>query len=161
MHMLNRKTSTASGIRNITGATHRSNIIKRCIMASAVTTLDAGALRVYDIANLSPQEMKSVLARPRIDFTSILSTVSLIIAAGKTRPSRNMVHGYAFQVAPIVDEVRKEGDVAVKRFTEKFDRVKLDSVCVRIEVWLHAWGLPQYRSAARYSHVLQNQRYAQ
>ena len=88
MHVLNRKTSPASGIRNITGirpltgATHRYNI-KRCIMASAVTTLDAGALRVYDIAKLSPQEMKSVLARPRIDFTSILSTVSLLVAARK------------------------------------------------------------------------------
>ena len=37
-------------------------------------------------------------------------------------------------MSPIVDEVRKEGDEAVRRFTEKFDRVKLDSVCVRIEV---------------------------
>ncbi len=38
------------------------------------------------------------------------------------------------QVSPIVDEVRKDGDEAVKRFTEKFDRVKLSKVCVRIEV---------------------------
>lgn len=38
------------------------------------------------------------------------------------------------QVAPIVDKVRTEGDAAVREFTLKFDKVNLDSVCVRIEV---------------------------
>lgn len=38
------------------------------------------------------------------------------------------------QVEPIVAEVREEGDAAVRRYTSKFDRVELDSVCVRIEV---------------------------
>ena len=38
------------------------------------------------------------------------------------------------QVSPIVEEVRIGGDEAVRRFTEKFDRVKLQEVCVRIEV---------------------------
>ena len=37
-------------------------------------------------------------------------------------------------VSPIVEEVRIGGDEAVRRFTEKFDRVKLQEVCVRIEV---------------------------
>jgi histidinol dehydrogenase len=32
-----------------------------------------------------------------------------------------------------VDDVRQDGDAAVMRFTEKFDRVKLSSVCVRID----------------------------
>lgn len=83
MQALNRKTLTASGARNIsTGIqAHRSNL-KRCVMASAVSALDTGTLRVYDIEKLGPQELKSVLARPRIDFTSILSTASVVLAAG-------------------------------------------------------------------------------
>lgn len=43
-------------------------------MASAVTGLEQ-ALRVYDVEKLSPAELKAVLARPRIDFSSILATV--------------------------------------------------------------------------------------
>lgn len=38
------------------------------------------------------------------------------------------------QVEPIVAEVREQGDAAVRRYTAKFDRVELDSVCVPIEV---------------------------
>jgi len=33
-----------------------------------------------------------------------------------------------------VDQVRQEGDAAVKQFTEKFDKVKLDDVCVAAQV---------------------------
>lgn len=70
----------------------------------------AEGLRVYDMEQMTPSELKAVMARPRIDFTSILNTVS-----------------------PIVESVRTGGDAAVKEFTAKFDRVALDSVCVRIE----------------------------
>lgn len=38
------------------------------------------------------------------------------------------------QVAPIVEQVKLRGDAAVREYTTKFDRVELDSVCVRIEV---------------------------
>ena len=38
------------------------------------------------------------------------------------------------QVCPIVEEVRARGDAAVRSFTEKYDKVQLTSVCVRIEV---------------------------
>lgn len=38
------------------------------------------------------------------------------------------------QVAPIVDDVRRRGDAAVKDYTARFDRVGLSSVCVPIEV---------------------------
>ena len=38
------------------------------------------------------------------------------------------------QVAPIVDSVRDEGDAAVLRWTSKFDKVELESVCCPIEV---------------------------
>lgn len=33
-----------------------------------------------------------------------------------------------------MEQVRKDGDAAVKSFTSKFDRVELETVCVRIEV---------------------------
>ncbi|GBF95053.1 hypothetical protein Rsub_07554 [Raphidocelis subcapitata] len=68
------------------------------------------ALKTVSAENLSPQEISRLLARPRIDFSSILKTVE-----------------------PIVAEVRGEGDAAVKRYTSKFDRVELDKVCVPIE----------------------------
>ena len=44
-------------------------------MTSAVASGLEQALRVYDVEKLSPQELKAVLARPRIDFSSILATV--------------------------------------------------------------------------------------
>lgn len=54
--------------------------------------------------------MANLLTRPRIDFTSIFSTVN-----------------------PIVEDVRQRGDEAVKDYTSRFDRVHLDSVVVRVE----------------------------
>ena len=39
-----------------------------------------------------------------------------------------------WQVEPIVQAVKHQGDTAVKQFTEKFDRVKLDNVCSPIKV---------------------------
>ena len=41
------------------------------------------------------------------------------------------------QVEPIVQAVKRNGDAAVKQFTEKFDRVKLSRVCAPIEVRHH------------------------
>ena len=38
------------------------------------------------------------------------------------------------QVGPIVDNVRKHGDAAVREYTAQFDRVQLDRVCVPIQV---------------------------
>lgn len=46
---------------------------RSAVMAQAA--LAADTLRVYDVEKLGPAELKSVLARPRIDFSSILSTV--------------------------------------------------------------------------------------
>ncbi|WIA11891.1 hypothetical protein OEZ85_011976 [Tetradesmus obliquus] len=64
-------------------------------------------LKSVSAENLSDVEIKKLLQRPRIDFTSILGTVG-----------------------PIVEQVRKEGDAAVRQFTERFDKVKLDDICV-------------------------------
>lgn len=38
------------------------------------------------------------------------------------------------QVQPIVEDVRQQGDAAVKSYTKRFDRVDIDIVCVPIEV---------------------------
>lgn len=38
------------------------------------------------------------------------------------------------QVGPIVEQVRQEGDAAVRQFTERFDKVKLDDICVATQV---------------------------
>ncbi|WIA32025.1 hypothetical protein OEZ86_002878 [Tetradesmus obliquus] len=64
-------------------------------------------LKSVSAENLSDVEIKKLLQRPRIDFTSILGTVG-----------------------PIVEQVRQEGDAAVRQFTERFDKVKLDDICV-------------------------------
>ncbi|KAI8109073.1 hypothetical protein M9435_005489 [Picochlorum sp. BPE23] len=67
-------------------------------------------MEIYDAETLQTEDLAAVLARPRIDFTSILDTVS-----------------------PIVDAVRTEGDSAVKAYTAKFDRVELNEACCPIE----------------------------
>ncbi|GIL52881.1 hypothetical protein Vafri_8644 [Volvox africanus] len=81
------------------------------LRVEAVASMEAPTtLRSYHYSQLSPAELKQVLARPRVDFTSILNTV-----------------------APIVENVRATGDDAVREYTSKFDRVRLDTVCVRTE----------------------------
>ena len=41
---------------------------------------------------------------------------------------------YSWQVSPIVEQVRHDGDAAVRAFTSKLDKVELDDVCVSIQV---------------------------
>lgn len=134
-------------------------------------------LKTVSAENLSEQEIKKLLARPRIDFTSILGTVSSGRAPQQQRgrrpassrpglcttpcnyPSPCRCHAQLAssiataavgcdataaaarlprllrqQVGPIVEAVRADGDAAVRTFTEKFDKVKLDAVCVPTEV---------------------------
>lgn len=43
------------------------------------------------------------------------------------------------QVGPICDQVRQDGDAAVRQLTEKFDRVQLDDICLSVQVC----GAPQ------------------
>lgn len=38
------------------------------------------------------------------------------------------------QVQPIVEDVRARGDVAVREYTLKFDKVDMDDVCIPLEV---------------------------
>lgn len=63
------------------------------------------AMKSYKLSELSLAEVESLKARPRIDFSSIFGIVN-----------------------PIIDDVRGRGDAAVKDYTEKFDKVKLDKV---------------------------------
>ncbi|KAF9667167.1 hypothetical protein SADUNF_Sadunf16G0304900 [Salix dunnii] len=58
-------------------------------------------------------EVESLKARPRIDFSSIFGIVN-----------------------PIVDDVRQRGDAAVKDYTSRFDKVKLDKIVENVS------GLP-------------------
>ena len=62
-------------------------------------------MKTYTYSELSPQEISELSKRPKIDFTSIFQTVQ-----------------------PIIDAVEKEGDAAVRQYTEQFDGVKLTSV---------------------------------
>lgn len=147
--------------------------------ANAVASVER-ALRTVSADNLSDGEIKHLLARPRIDFTSILNTVSSSWTGRKTAAAEAVPgaavatvkepwHGQdtrsaaraclavlrswqpqfsvackpaanasaaccVLQVAPIVERVRNEGDEAVKAYTQQFDRVQLESVCVPIEV---------------------------
>ncbi|CAL8467003.1 g6539 [Coccomyxa elongata] len=80
------------------------------VVIKAVTAEKVSSLKTYKASELSTADLLALTARPRIDFTSILDTV-----------------------APIVDDVRRRGDAAVKDYTARFDRVELSSVCVPIE----------------------------
>lgn len=75
-------------------------------------------MKTYNYTNLTTEEISKLLKRPKIDFTSIFQTVQ-----------------------PILDAVEKEGDIAIKQYTEQFDGVKLESVVINpkeIEVTLDA-----------------------
>lgn len=63
------------------------------------------SMKSYRLSELTHTEVQSLKARPRIDFSSIFSTVH-----------------------PIVDDVRNGGDASVKDYTERFDKVKLEKV---------------------------------
>lgn len=67
-------------------------------------------LKVYDSTQLSEAQLKEVIQRPRIDFSSIFDIV-----------------------APIVEDVRQRGDDAVRDYTAKFDGVALGECCVPID----------------------------
>ncbi|KAJ4842061.1 hypothetical protein Tsubulata_044122 [Turnera subulata] len=63
-------------------------------------------MKSYRLSQLTDTELQTLKARPRIDFSSIFSTV----------------------VNPIIDDVRSRGDAAVKDYTAKFDKVNLDTI---------------------------------
>ncbi|XP_042383323.1 histidinol dehydrogenase, chloroplastic isoform X2 [Zingiber officinale] len=68
-------------------------------------TITKCAMKSYKLSDLAHNEVKSLKARPRIDFSSIFSVVE-----------------------PIVDDVRCRGDASVIDYTARFDKVVLDKV---------------------------------
>jgi histidinol dehydrogenase len=63
----------------------------------------------YSYSSLSKKDMLKLCQRPKIDFSAIFKTVE-----------------------PILDEVKKNGDAAIKQFTEQFDGVQLNSVLLDV-----------------------------
>ncbi|KAK9062975.1 hypothetical protein SSX86_016845 [Deinandra increscens subsp. villosa] len=63
------------------------------------------AMKSYKLSDLTQKEVDNLKTRPRINFSSIFSTVE-----------------------PIVDDVRNRGDIAVKEYTLRFDKVELENI---------------------------------
>jgi len=64
-------------------------------------------MKFFDLNELSDDDIRTLCRRPKMDFVSIFG-----------------------QVQPILDDIKKEGDAALKRYTKKFDGVDLESISV-------------------------------
>lgn len=64
-------------------------------------------MKSYQLKSLSEKEQSALLERPKIDFNKIFEIVQ-----------------------PIISDVEKDGDAAVKKYTEKFDGVVLDHIVI-------------------------------
>jgi len=62
-------------------------------------------MKKYIYKDLSGEDIKALIKRPKMDFASVFG-----------------------QVQPILDDVEKNGDAAIKSYTKKFDGVSLQSV---------------------------------
>lgn len=74
-------------------------------------------MKRYNYKELSKQQIKNLMRRPKIDFASIFQIVQ-----------------------PIIDDIESDGDAALRSYTKKFDGVDLDSFLVdpkSIEINLH------------------------
>ena len=103
------QTPSSSGLGTRT-RTHARHVSTRAVANNESAT---DSISSHVAAGLSPSQLASILSRPRIDFSSILTTVS-----------------------PIVESVRASGDEAVRSYTAEFDRVNLPAtspVCVPID----------------------------
>lgn len=63
----------------------------------------------FEFSKLSESEKERLCKRPKIDFSTVFSTVQ-----------------------PIIDAVKTEGDVAVKRYNKQFDGVDLDELVISV-----------------------------
>ncbi|PWA90443.1 Aldehyde/histidinol dehydrogenase [Artemisia annua] len=78
---------------------------RKLLFNSRLSSTVTCAMKSYKLSDLTPTEVDNLKARPRIDFSSIFSTVQ-----------------------PIVDDVRTRGDAAVKDYTLRFDKVELEKI---------------------------------
>ncbi|KAK3000489.1 hypothetical protein RJ639_022528 [Escallonia herrerae] len=90
----------------------RSNKYSGSFCLPAVSRLNAirCSMKSYKLSELTPAEVDNLKARPRIDFSSVFSMVQ-----------------------PIVDDVRSRGDVAVKDYTKRFDKVELNKIVENVD----------------------------
>ncbi|CAI5530730.1 unnamed protein product [Closterium sp. Naga37s-1] len=87
--------------------------------AAAAVSSPATGLRVFRLADLAEDDVAQLLTRPRIDFTSIFSTsprATNFLPPPLPPPPRSIPLLLSFH----------------SRYTERFDRVKLDDVVVRV-----------------------------
>ncbi|KAL5727614.1 histidinol dehydrogenase [Ranunculus cassubicifolius] len=97
--------------------TERSNAGTKSLSLQSRRVLASGSkrnvvrcsMKSYKLLELTPTEVNNLKARPRIDFSSIFSTV-----------------------LPIVDDVRSRGDAAVIEYTTWFDKVILDKIVDKV-----------------------------
>lgn len=76
-----------------------------------LSATSSSPIRTYTLSELTAAEVKALMARPRVDFSSIVDTVR-----------------------PIVDAVRDRGDAALSEFTARFDGVNSAQTVVRVAV---------------------------
>ena len=86
----------------------------------------SSTIRTYTLSELTAAEVKALMARPRVDFSSIVDTVR-----------------------PIVDAVRDRGDAALSEFTARFDGVNSAQTVVRVAVRARVHGPPPPRAHPR------------
>jgi histidinol dehydrogenase len=65
--------------------------------------------RIYTYSGLTGSERESLLARPRIDFSQVFGIVQ-----------------------PIIDDIRRDGDSALRAYTLKFDGVHIDNLMMDV-----------------------------
>ena len=66
-------------------------------------------MKTISFSDVDEAELLSSLARPNIEYSTILD-----------------------QIQPIIDDVREHGDEAVEKWTEKFDNVTVDQTCIPV-----------------------------
>lgn len=64
-------------------------------------------MQTYIFDNLSEKELNKLCRRPKMDFKSVFA-----------------------QVEPIIEDVRENGDKAISKYTEKFDGVRPEPLCI-------------------------------
>eukprot|EP00897_Mesotaenium_endlicherianum_P009596 jgi/Mesen1/8665/ME000504S08106 len=89
------------------GADSTGTVVAQVATSKEVST--SPRLRTFRMVDLPEDELRVLLARPRIDFSSIYKTVE-----------------------PIVEDVRVRGDAAVKDYTANFDGAHLDSIVDKV-----------------------------
>ena len=64
-------------------------------------------MKTYNYSNLTPEKTEALTRRPKMDFASVF-----------------------IQVQPILDDVEKNGDEAIRKYTKKFDGIDPDPVAI-------------------------------